>query len=849
MEELLIAGFVLMLVGALVSGPLGLALSLWSLREVGRLRQQLRELAGTRPEPVALVPIPPTVTPPVPPAVPLTVVERPAPPEEPEQPEEPEEPEEPEQPVPAPPVSRPPPWRPSPERAAMWLAASLGGLLVVVASLLALSVAIERGWLGPAGRVCLALVGGTVLWVGGAEVQRRGYRWLSAALSGAGMGALYGALYAAAGLYDLAPDWLAFGFMCAVTGLSMLKADRDNDRFVALLGLIGGLLTPMLLSTGSNRGLELFAYLTLLSCGSLLVATRRGWWDLIGTSAVGVAGLYLGWASRWHAIDQVPVALLGVLALSAPFAATAARAGGAARLVAWVAALGLPLLALPWLPPIDPMFVDPQTGLVVWRPGAGGASWASAAVVLLPVPVWLASRRDILSGGAGTALWGLLALILAAGWADHTAPTLPVLVAGILAAMLAGPLARGIRRDDGSLLPMPIIAGIGLSILFVSHTPGGMLLTLSAAGVVGLSLLAGAVGGQRWWAMTGLVGAALILNTAAVSVGEIGPRWVAAATLLAYAPLASVPLSRRWLSEGTDPALAAALAGPALFLPLYRAWEVSVGDAIIGMLPALLGAVALLNAAVLVRLYRTDRGSGLLAVFVGVALLGISASIPLQLDRAWLTVAWALEAAALAALSRRLSHPLIRVVSIGLLVVVGVRLLLNPAALTYGTAEGLPILNWTLYTWGLPLVATLLSARWLQRPDTPNHVPALLRLLACALGFMLINVEVSHAFQLAGPIELGGTGLVQGMVRSLSWAAYGGGLLGLGLVHGNRRTRLVGFAVVMLGAAKVFAFDLWSLAGLARVGSAMGLGLTLLTAAFLFERLVLRQPAQEGSDR
>lgn len=858
MEELLIAGLVMALVGAIFSGPIGLALAMWSLREVGKLRRQVRELSALRvaspaeaegpleaapPQPVVVPPVPETVGPTITP----TVLDLPAASEEPEGelPPPEDEPPPPEEPAAAP--APRPSWRPSPERAAMWVAASLGGLLVVVASLLALSVAIERGWLGPSGRVCLALVGGTVLWVGGAEIARRGYRWLSAALSGAGMGALYGALYAAAGLYDLTSDWVAFGFMCAVTILSMVKADRDDDRFVALLGLIGGLLTPMLLSTGGNRGPELFAYLTLLSGGSLLVATRRGWWDLIATAALGVAGLYLGWAAKWYAIDQVPVALIGVLALSAPFAATAARSAGAARLVAWAAALSMPLLALPWLLPVDPMFYDPQTNLVVWRPDVGGAVWAAAASALLPVPVWLASRRSTLAGLAGTALWGVLVLTLAAGWADHMAPSLPVLAGGIGAALLIAPLARRSDTDDGSLLPLPIIAGLALAALFTSHTPGGGLLTLSAAGVVGLSVLAGATGGQRWWTMTGLIGAALILNAASLSVADIGPRWVAAATLLAYAPLSSVPLSRRWLAKGTDPALAAALAGPALFLPLYRAWEVSVGDAVIGMLPALLGAVALLNAAILVRLYRTDRGSGILAVFVGVALLGVSAAIPLQLDRAWLTVAWAVEAAALAALTRRLSHPLLRVVSIGLLAVVGIRLLLNPAALTYGTAEGMPILNWTLYTWGIPLAATLLSARWLQRPDAKNHVPALLRLLACALGFMLINVQVSHAFQSAGPIELGGTGLVQGMVRSLAWAGYGAGLLGLGLVHNNRRTRLVGFAVVMLATAKVFAFDLWSLAGLARVGSAMGLGLTLLTAAFLFERLVLRQPAQEDS--
>ena len=844
MEELLITALAILLLLALLSGPVGLVAGLFATREVRQLRREISVLSRSHrspdpahqpailePEPVASPPEPePVALPPQPPsAVPVASA--------------PEAPE-----VEHDPIARPPLWRPSPEQAAMWVAASLGGLLVVVASLLALSVAIERGWLGAAERVCLGLTGGTALWIGGAEMARRRYRWLSASLSGAGMGALYGSLFAAAGLYDLIPDWLAFSFMCAVTGLSMVKADRENDRFMALLGLIGGLLTPMLISTGGSRALELFAYLTLLSCGSLLVATRRGWWDLIGTAAIGVAGLYLSWTVRWYAADQAPLALLGILALCAPFALAAARSAGPARVVAWGAALVLPLLAIPWILPIDPLFVDPQTGLEIWRSG-GSLVWAAAAVALLPIPLWWASRGVEKAGAASTALWWKLVIALALGWMDHDAPSLGVLIAGILTPLLLGPLVRRGESTDRVLLPLPIIAGIGIAVLLSAHPPSGHLLVLAVIGMVGLSLLAGARGGQRWWAMTGLAGAALLLNAVSPSVAEIGPRWVAAATLLAYAPLAVVPLSRRWLSAGMGPSLVAALAGPLLFLPLYRAWQLSMGDMVIGILPALLGAVALLNAAVLVRLHRTDRSSGILAVFVGVALLGVSAAIPLQLERAWLTVAWAVEAAALAALSRRLSHPLLRSASIVLMAVVGVRLLLNPVALTYGTASGLPVLNWTLYTWGIPLIASLLAARWLERPEQPGHASTGLRLLACALGFALINVQVSHTFQAAGPIELGGSGLVQGTVRSLAWAAYGGAVLGLGLYSGSRHTRLVGFAVVLLATAKVFAFDLWALDGLARVGSAMGLGLTLLVAAFLFERLVLRQPVQKGDPR
>jgi uncharacterized membrane protein len=300
--------------------------------------------------------------------------------------------------------------------------------------------------------------------------------------------------------------------------------------------------------------------------------------------------------------------------------------------------------------------------------------------------------------------------------------------------------------------------------------------------------------------------------------------------------------------------LAGALAGPALFFPLYAAWDAAFTDERIGLLPLLLAAVALGTALLLLRARRTHLGDPVLALFVAVALLGLSASLPLQLERQWLTIAWALEGAALAALSRRLTHPLLRVASVLLGLGVAVRLLMNPWALEYGQAGGLPVLNWTLYTWGLPALCLVAQARWLsptaeQRAQVPAFVPPLLRVLAVLVGFALVHVQVSHAFQEAGPIELGGHGLVQGMVRSVAWAVYGVLVLLVGLQSGHRHVRLVGFALVLVAAAKVFTVDLWQLSGFARVGSVLGLGLTLLISAFLFERLVLRQDREDPKPR
>jgi uncharacterized membrane protein len=299
--------------------------------------------------------------------------------------------------------------------------------------------------------------------------------------------------------------------------------------------------------------------------------------------------------------------------------------------------------------------------------------------------------------------------------------------------------------------------------------------------------------------------------------------------------------------------LAAALAPLVLYPPLHAAWEEGLGDRALGLLPALLGALSLLGVLALVRRAEVRRDSGHLALFVGVALLGLSAAIPVQLENQWLTVAWALEAAALAWLCGRLSHPLLRAASVALGLAVSVRLLVNPMALSYGDTGGLPILNWQLYTWGVPAVCLLLAAHWLGRSASggpfaalDRAMPALLRLLAVLVGFALVNVQVSDLFQDGGPVELVGKGLLQGMVRSLSWAAYGVALLLLGLWRDQRWVRLIGFAFVLLATAKVFAVDLWALAGLVRVGSALGLGVSLLLAAFLFERLVNRRDAADA---
>src|SRR5262249_60513123 len=94
-------------------------------------------------------------------------------------------------------------------------------------------------------------------------------------------------------------------------------------------------------------------------------------------------------------------------------------------------------------------------------------------------------------------------------------------------------------------------------------------------------------------------------------------------------------------------------------------------------LPALLGLLVLLKRTPLTSPARNAQ----LAFFGGAALFFITLIFPIQFDRQWITVGWALEGAALCWHFHRVRHPGLRLAGVALLATVFVRLALNPAGL------------------------------------------------------------------------------------------------------------------------------------------------------------------------
>jgi hypothetical protein len=83
--------------------------------------------------------------------------------------------------------------------------------------------------------------------------------------------------------------------MIAVTAMSAVLALRYDSLAIAAMGMVGGYLTPLLLSTGEDRPWFLFSYLLVLNVAATELAGRRNWRPLELISFVATALIYTGW--------------------------------------------------------------------------------------------------------------------------------------------------------------------------------------------------------------------------------------------------------------------------------------------------------------------------------------------------------------------------------------------------------------------------------------------------------------------------------------------------------------------------------------------------------------------------
>ena len=181
----------------------------------------------------------------------------------------------------------------------------IGVLAILFGITFFLKYSFDNKLIGEAGRVMLGIFwGAAFIGIGEYLQTKKGLPLYGQMLSAGGLGILYLALYASFALYHLIPAPLAMAAMVAVTTTGMTLSIRYATYSLAAIALLGGFLTPLMLSTGQNQPLTLFGYVLILDTGVLLLMRFRFWPSLVAASLAGTALLYLGWHSAYYTAGQ-----------------------------------------------------------------------------------------------------------------------------------------------------------------------------------------------------------------------------------------------------------------------------------------------------------------------------------------------------------------------------------------------------------------------------------------------------------------------------------------------------------------------------------------------------------------
>ncbi|NIA68676.1 DUF2339 domain-containing protein [Pelagibius litoralis] len=778
----------------------------------------------------------------------------------------------------------------------------LGGITLALAGLFLAKYTYERGWLalGPGARVTSGFLFGVALAGAGEWLRRRplqraiaaiGPNYLPPALTAAGLFSAFGSVYAAYGLYGLLSPLVAFGLLALVAfaafGLAVIQGP-----FIAVLALLGGFVTPLLVTSPDPSAWGLFAYLWVLTATALaLVRHLACWWLAWGALAGALLWPLFWFTAVWSAGDAAALGTY-VLLLAAAFLALRYRAetaGESAKTIsvpdqiAWAGALGAALL-----------------GFVLLRMDGYGP--VSLTAVFLLVCLYLAAglRDQVFEGlavvgavlvTAFMALWHLPGIV---DWPERVhsyqggesygtdlGPVVPpALTAFVLVALVFGALfavvgffalARARRSEiwAGTSAAVPVLL---LAIAYWRITGLGIDLAWSAAaaGVAALGLLAAAQLRRRPARPAEdnnlLIGIYALGSVAALSLAMamvLEQAWLTVALSLQLPAIAWIS-ARLKLTALRPVALIVAAVVLIRLVVNYNVLSYPLGG-LPGFNWVLYGyglpMLAFWWSARSFRKAADDRlvlvlETGTLVLFwllvtfqIRSLVVGDLANPSYELaEQSLQTVAWLGMAYGWLRAYRRSGRAVL---------LWGWRLLAGLAALhsplfqvllfnplwTSAAVGDWPLVNLLALAYLVPAGFALAFA-WELRAEGHRRSAQAAAVYALFLVFFYLSLEVRRAFH--GPLlDVGVTSDGELLTYSLVWLAYAWVLLGLGLKTGLPSLRYASLAVLTLATAKVLLFDWGTLAGLPRFTSFAALGFSLVGIPFLYQKLVFPPAAPE----
>jgi len=282
----------------------------------------------------------------------------------------------------------------------------IGGIALVVAGFFLIRHTIEIGLVTPELRMIAAALFGLLLLAGGEYARGRkslaDEPRIAQALVGAGIAILYATAYGSWYLYGQIDGRTASVLMLAISAAALGLSLRHGAA-AAVMGMVGGFLTPWLAGDPEGGALPILAYIALLNAAIFALAWKRGW----GWLAAGSVALSFVWTGFLIFGPPRDALAAGLFVVALALAASLFRPGG-----------GRPLTMM------QPVVIGlVELTLLVIRLDTDPRAWLLFGS-LAGIGLWLGARRDDfrLAPPVGLALALVLLLIKAPIDSDPLVP-------------------------------------------------------------------------------------------------------------------------------------------------------------------------------------------------------------------------------------------------------------------------------------------------------------------------------------------------------------------------------------------------------------------------------------------
>src|SRR6266478_779226 len=176
----------------------------------------------------------------------------------------------------------------------------IGIVALLIAVSYFLKFAFDNNWIGQSGRVAIGVLLGALMLPWSQWLLGKGYTYFSEGIVALGEATLFLSVWAGCQYYTLySRDVGFFGMILITAAMAAISLGRDSQR-IAVLCLLGGYATPMLVSTGQDHQIVLFTYLLILGAGMLVMGERKDWYSLAPISFIATEIYYWGWYTEFY---------------------------------------------------------------------------------------------------------------------------------------------------------------------------------------------------------------------------------------------------------------------------------------------------------------------------------------------------------------------------------------------------------------------------------------------------------------------------------------------------------------------------------------------------------------------